>query len=317
MLLQGTAVADVPRDVITWHDNSYQRWAAFGTDTHLWAFCFDTQVLLRHHADRRAADPAARLCLAATASASTAMASMASAARPAARSALPAFSAKATDWWTMDTFGELLVVVPTQDGHLYSWDPTTPSVPRHAGAECTDRQPRRDRHRSAPGGAVWRRRRSARYRLVRPGGHDGLDGRCDQPGGDQGAGDQATALTAVQGRRGHHAVHHQRRASDELCRATVCLWHHPDRCRLRADLAACGGWRWLASSRGCRMQNFWLYNGTVQVLRLRCEELVLQQPQGRRRRAGCSARPIRSSPSCGGTGRMRTAAAARTTATSR
>jgi hypothetical protein len=30
-----SGVADVPRDIITWHDNSYKRWAAYGTDTKL------------------------------------------------------------------------------------------------------------------------------------------------------------------------------------------------------------------------------------------------------------------------------------------
>ena len=32
------------------------------------------------------------------------------------------------DRWSMDTFGQDLLVVPTQDGKLYRWTPTTPAV---------------------------------------------------------------------------------------------------------------------------------------------------------------------------------------------
>ena len=37
--------ADLPRDLITWHDNNHVRWAAFGTDSKLYAYRFDLQTL--------------------------------------------------------------------------------------------------------------------------------------------------------------------------------------------------------------------------------------------------------------------------------
>ena len=37
-------------------------------------------------------------------------------------------SATMGDRWCLDTFGEDLLVVPTQDGHLFRWTPTTPTV---------------------------------------------------------------------------------------------------------------------------------------------------------------------------------------------
>ena len=43
--MPGTAVADLPRDLLTWHDNAHVRWAAFGTDTKLYVYRFDLQEL--------------------------------------------------------------------------------------------------------------------------------------------------------------------------------------------------------------------------------------------------------------------------------
>ena len=127
-LLQGTEVSDTPRDVLTWHDNSYQRWAAYGTDTHLYAFCFDTKVL--YDITPTGAPPilppgyASGYGLGFYGDGIYGISS-------ATGSPIgpPGILGHITDWWSMDTFGELLVVVPTQDGHLYSWDPTTPTTP--------------------------------------------------------------------------------------------------------------------------------------------------------------------------------------------
>jgi hypothetical protein len=40
-----TATPTLPRDLLTWHDNTRVRWAAFGTDAKLYAYRFDVQTL--------------------------------------------------------------------------------------------------------------------------------------------------------------------------------------------------------------------------------------------------------------------------------
>ena len=126
-LLQGSEVDDPPRDIVTWHDNSYQRWAAYGTDTKLFAFCFDTRVL--YDITPTGAPPIlppgynSGYGLGYYGDGIYGISS--SAGSPIGP---PGLLGKPSDWWSMDTFGELLVVVPTQDGHLYSWDPNTPMV---------------------------------------------------------------------------------------------------------------------------------------------------------------------------------------------
>ena len=39
------ASGGIPRDLLTWHDNSHVRWAAFGTDAALYAYRFDTDIV--------------------------------------------------------------------------------------------------------------------------------------------------------------------------------------------------------------------------------------------------------------------------------
>lgn len=126
--LVGSAVGDVPRDVITWHDNSYKRWAAFGTDTHLYAY--DFAAMTHYDITPTGAAP----ILPPGYSSGYGLGNYSSgvyghSAPTGGVIAPPGLLAKPTDWWSMDTFGALLVVVPTQDGHLYSWDPSTPSSP--------------------------------------------------------------------------------------------------------------------------------------------------------------------------------------------
>jgi len=127
-LIQGSTVTDVPRDIISWHDNSYRRWAAYGTDTKLWAFCFDTQVL--YDITPTGAPPilppgySSGYGLGYYGNGLYGISSdTGSPIGP------PGILRSITDWWSMDNFGELLVVVPTQDGHLYSWDPQDPTTP--------------------------------------------------------------------------------------------------------------------------------------------------------------------------------------------
>ena len=127
-LLQGTEVSDTPRDILTWHDNSYQRWAAYGTDTKLWAYCFDTGT--SYDITPTGAPPIlppgypSGYGLGFYGDGIYGVSSASG-----GPIGPPGILGHITDWWSMDTFGQLLVVVPTQDGHLYSWNPTTPTVP--------------------------------------------------------------------------------------------------------------------------------------------------------------------------------------------
>jgi hypothetical protein len=124
--LPATSVTDLPRDVITWHDNAYKRWAVFGTDTRLYAYDFSLQVLYDiTPTGVGALDPPGALV-------GFGLGDYGAAAYGTARD--PAdigpqdVSANMGDKWSLDTFGELLLVVPTQDGHLFVWDPNTPTV---------------------------------------------------------------------------------------------------------------------------------------------------------------------------------------------
>lgn len=126
--LLNSGVTDVPRDIITWHDNSFRRWAAFGTDTKLYAYSFDTQTL--YDITPTGAAPilppgfSAGYGLGYYGNGVYGISS-----NPGGPIQPPGILGSIADWWSMDTFGELLVVVPTQDGHLYSWNPNTPATP--------------------------------------------------------------------------------------------------------------------------------------------------------------------------------------------
>ena len=127
-LLTGTNVGDVPRDVITWHDLSYQRWAAYGTDTHLYAYCFDTQT--QYDITPTGAPPILPPGYPSGYGLGYYGDNIYGISSPTGSPiGPPGILGHVTDWWSMDTFGALLVVVPTQDGHLYSWDPAHPTTP--------------------------------------------------------------------------------------------------------------------------------------------------------------------------------------------
>ena len=127
-MISASGVPSTPRDIVTWHDNNYMRWAAYGTDTNLYAYCFDTAT--RYDITPTGAAPIlppgydSGYGLGDYGDGVYGISSSAG-----APIGPPGLLAKATDWWSMDTYGEILVVVPTQDGHLYSWDPTTPATP--------------------------------------------------------------------------------------------------------------------------------------------------------------------------------------------
>jgi len=125
ILLPASQVSDLPRDLITWHDNSHQRWAAFGTDTKLYAYSFDTQALYDiTPAGVPGLEQPGELNGYGLNTFGTGLYGM----PRSATSAPPGILGKLGDWWSMDTFGEILLVVPTQDGRLFSWNPNTPAT---------------------------------------------------------------------------------------------------------------------------------------------------------------------------------------------
>lgn len=119
---------DTPgRDVLTWHDKAYKRWAAIGSGAKLWIYDFAVGTLtditpagigplelpgafdgygLGDYGLETYGTP-----------------------RPADMIGPAEVSAVLGDWWSLDTFGQDLLVVPTQDGRLFRWSPTTPDAP--------------------------------------------------------------------------------------------------------------------------------------------------------------------------------------------
>jgi hypothetical protein len=131
MALQDTAGADLsvpdwPRDVLTWHDNAHIRWAAFGTDTKLYAYRFDTHDLYDvTPAGVGALDPPGALVGYGIGDYGE---DTYGTSRDASDIGVNDIAATMGDIWSLDTFGEDLLVVPTQDGHLFRWSPTTPTT---------------------------------------------------------------------------------------------------------------------------------------------------------------------------------------------
>jgi hypothetical protein len=124
--LPNAVTATPPRDILTWHDNSHIRWAAFGTDTHLYAFRFDTQVLTDiTPTGVGALDPPGPLVGFGLGDYGTGTYGTA---RDPADIGVEDIAANQGDKWSLDTFGEDLLIVPTQDGHLFHWSPATPAT---------------------------------------------------------------------------------------------------------------------------------------------------------------------------------------------
>ena len=126
VLLPGTGVSDTPRDVLTWHDKSYTRWAAFGTDSKLYAYNFSLQTL--HDITPTGVGPlnppgapdGYGLGYYGTDAYGTS--------RDPGDIGPQDVSGLMGDMWSLATFGELLLVVPTQDGRLFVWNPETPTT---------------------------------------------------------------------------------------------------------------------------------------------------------------------------------------------
>jgi len=118
---------DLPRDMLTRHDNAGVRWAAIGTDGKLFAYRFDTQVLTDiTPVGVGPLDPPG------TSTTGYGRGDYGEEAYGTTRTSgdigVSDIAATMGDRWSMDTFGEDLLVVPTQDGQLYRWTPLTPTV---------------------------------------------------------------------------------------------------------------------------------------------------------------------------------------------
>jgi hypothetical protein len=126
MALPNTAVPDIPRDCITWHDNTYQRWAAYGTDTGLYAYNFNLDTL--YTITPAGVGPLAPPGVAVGFGMGNFGAGDFGTARDVSDLLPQDVSASQGDMWSMATYGEWLMIVPTQDGRLFSWHPATPGT---------------------------------------------------------------------------------------------------------------------------------------------------------------------------------------------
>ena len=124
--MPATGVADLPRDLLTWHDLTGVRWAAFGTDTALYAYRFDLQTLydITPTGVGDLEPPGARVGYGLADYGESTYGT----ARDASDIGVQDIAASMGDRWSLDTFGETLLIVPTQDGHLYEWHPAMPAT---------------------------------------------------------------------------------------------------------------------------------------------------------------------------------------------
>jgi hypothetical protein len=127
MALPAALLPDSPRDLLTWHDNSHVRWAAIGTDTKLFAYRFDLETLYDiTPAGVGGLDPPGALTGYGLGDYGE---NLYGTSREASDIGPQDIAATMGDKWSLDTFGEDLLVVPTQDGHLFRWSPQTPATP--------------------------------------------------------------------------------------------------------------------------------------------------------------------------------------------
>lgn len=126
VLIPGSAVPTVPRDILCWHDLQYHQWAAIGTDDKLFAYSFDLQTI--YDITPTGVGPLSPPGQPNGYGLGTYGTGLYGMPRSPAGAPPPGIIGNYGDTWSMDTFGELLLVVPTQQGSLYSWDPTTPTT---------------------------------------------------------------------------------------------------------------------------------------------------------------------------------------------
>jgi hypothetical protein len=122
--LTNAVFPDLPRDMLTWHDNAGVRWAAIGTDTKLFAYRFDTMVLT--DITPAGVDPLGAPGSTADGYGKGDYGEDAYGTRRDTGDVGPSdIAATMGDRWSLDTFGQDLLIVPTQDGHLFRWSPAT------------------------------------------------------------------------------------------------------------------------------------------------------------------------------------------------
>lgn len=126
VVLDGTMVDSPPRDLVTWHANMTGRWAAFGTDARLYAYRFDTAQLFDITPDGVGPlDPPGAIL-------GWGIADYGEEAYGTARDPADVAPVDASgtmgDWWSLALFGQDLLVVPTQSGTLFRWNPDTPTT---------------------------------------------------------------------------------------------------------------------------------------------------------------------------------------------
>jgi hypothetical protein len=132
--LPNATFPDPARDLLSYHDNSGKRWAIIGTDSALYAYDFDLETLYTiTPAGVGPLDPPGPILGYGTGD--YGMDAYGTARQP--QDVGPHdIAANFGDAWSLDLFGEDVYCVPTQDGQLYSWSPTTPSTPMTVIAEA-------------------------------------------------------------------------------------------------------------------------------------------------------------------------------------
>ncbi len=235
--------ADLPRDLLTWHANAHVRWAAFGTDSRLYAYRYDLQTLYDiTPAGVGALDSAG--CGGRLRAGRLWRGGLRHRARSGGyRTCRHIGHHGATSGrWTPS--GRICWWCRPRTGICSRWSPLDARHGGCGGGWRTGPEPRRDRHRPAACGAAGGRRRPAQHCVERSGepqrlGADGVEPRRLETAGDPGLCDDR-----LQGQRWRADLHQQRRAQNDLCRHALRLRHHADCDRLRADVTACGGRHW-------------------------------------------------------------------------
>ena len=125
--LPGVLMDTPGRDMLTWHDNAGKRWGAFGTDAKLYVLDLELNVL--HDITPAGVGPLEPPgALVGYGLADYGEADYGTARDPADIGVVD-ISPILGDMWSLDLFGQDLMVVPTQDQHLFRWSPTTPTTP--------------------------------------------------------------------------------------------------------------------------------------------------------------------------------------------
>ena len=126
--LTNAVFPDLPRDMLTWHDARACAGPSPGRTVKLFAYRFEYPGPARHHTNRGWPTRPARHVHHRLRPAGDYGEEAYGTARTSSDVGPSDIAATMGDRWSMDTFGEDLLVVPTQDGQLYRWTPLTPTV---------------------------------------------------------------------------------------------------------------------------------------------------------------------------------------------